>query len=89
MAEENKNTKQPLGGIAVHEDLEVFGDRLLFPCRNSTRLAPKADEKAEPSCVHAGAQGISQGLSSLFVLTHQDPHHENSSVHCCHLSWAH
>lgn len=66
MAEENRNTKQPLGGIAVHEDLEVFGDRLLFPCRNSTRLAPKADEKAEPSCVRCRGSGHLPGAVLAF-----------------------
>lgn len=49
----------------------------------------KLMRKQNPPVCAAGAQGISQGLSSLFLLTHEDPHHENSSVHCCHLSWAH
>lgn len=46
MAEENKNTKQPLGGIAGHEDLEAFGAWPFFPWRNCTHLAPKSSPKA-------------------------------------------
>lgn len=44
--------KKPLGGIAVHKDLEARRDWLFFPDRNSAHLAPKSDEKAEASCLH-------------------------------------
>lgn len=45
MAERDK--KPPLGGIAVHTDLEALGDWLFFPYGNSTHLAPKSGEEAE------------------------------------------